>query len=97
MKAATRMATSEAGTQTIRIVPSSTPAPPKRSWEMMAAVAAETEARNAQRGRNDSQTQRTLGPNLIGLGYLADDGQQRIAGVGRTRHQAKKAKVQSGP
>ena len=42
MKAATRMATSEAGTQTIRIVPSSTPAPPKRSWEMMAAVAAET-------------------------------------------------------
>ena len=46
--------------------------------------------RNAQRGRNDSQTQRTLGPNLIGLGYLADDGQQRIAGMGRTRHQAKK-------
>ena len=46
--------------------------------------------RNAQRGRNDSQTQRTLGPNLIGLGYLADDGQQRIASVGRTRHQAKK-------
>ena len=35
------MATSEAGTQTIRIVPSSTPAPPKRSWEMMAAETGE--------------------------------------------------------